>query len=192
MTLVETVVVMTIVFLLVTLLVPVFSEARMASQATVCLSNLHQVGIALEIYHDDFGEYPKQANQAFLPYVGGRDALQCPEMPGSGFFNSYSLTAYDGPQAVGAETGPRLGIEKFFECREKRGSAFPLAFDRHHIASPEILHDDDQMPGYVLVLRASGAVDRASRQHYAQVMAAAQGGRGIATECAAPLYANNL
>ena len=49
-TLVELLTVMAIIAVLAALLLPVASRAKEAARASVCLSNLHQVGLALQIY----------------------------------------------------------------------------------------------------------------------------------------------
>ncbi len=52
-TLVELLVVIAIIGILAALLLPVLSRTKEAGRAAVCLSNLHQVGIALQIYVSD-------------------------------------------------------------------------------------------------------------------------------------------
>jgi prepilin-type N-terminal cleavage/methylation domain-containing protein len=49
-TLVELLVVLAIIALLAALLLPVVGRTKEEARATVCLSNLHQIGIALQIY----------------------------------------------------------------------------------------------------------------------------------------------
>jgi prepilin-type N-terminal cleavage/methylation domain-containing protein/prepilin-type processing-associated H-X9-DG protein len=51
-TLVELLVVIAIIALLAALALPALSRAKEAGRATACLSNLHQIGIALQIYVD--------------------------------------------------------------------------------------------------------------------------------------------
>jgi prepilin-type N-terminal cleavage/methylation domain-containing protein len=52
-TLIELLVVIAIIGVLAALLLPVFSHAKEAARGTACLSNLHQIGIALQGYVQD-------------------------------------------------------------------------------------------------------------------------------------------
>ncbi len=58
-TLIEVLVVVAIIALLVAILIPSLSRARELSRASVCLSNQHQIGIALRTYAAE--------NRAYLP-----------------------------------------------------------------------------------------------------------------------------
>ncbi len=58
-TLVELLVVIAIISILAALLFPVFLRAQSKALQTVCLSNMHQIGLAISMYGQDYdGLYP--------------------------------------------------------------------------------------------------------------------------------------
>src|SRR5437867_7972984 len=97
-TLIELLAVIGVIAILASLLLPALAQAKAAARSTACKSNLHQLGLALSMYVDDFRKYPlavinrrglgfadegrlKDWQMALSPYLAHSEKIfQCTEM----------------------------------------------------------------------------------------------------------------
>jgi prepilin-type N-terminal cleavage/methylation domain-containing protein/prepilin-type processing-associated H-X9-DG protein len=86
-TLLELLVVISIIALLAALLLPALTSARQHAHSANCISNLHQIGIALQIYVQENGYYPLATAgdglgewQRSLRTVTQDNVLYCPQL----------------------------------------------------------------------------------------------------------------
>lgn len=110
-TLIELLVVISIVAILSSLLFPVFATAKRSAKASVCLSNLHSLGLASMIYSNDYDDgaplcadpFALHSNQykntiyeqevaslspvaeVMVPYLKSNSLLRCPLDTGAAF-----------------------------------------------------------------------------------------------------------
>jgi prepilin-type processing-associated H-X9-DG protein/prepilin-type N-terminal cleavage/methylation domain-containing protein len=78
-TLLELLVVIAVISVLVALLLPVLSRAKSAGASAVCRSNLHQVGLAAQMYLTDYHRYPVswgRLSQFWVVQEGGAMSLR--------------------------------------------------------------------------------------------------------------------
>ena len=83
-TFVELLCVMVIIAVLVAMLLPMFARSRRRARQVACVSNLKQLGMALQLYslnHD--GRYPPQDHEwaPTMPHVKNLAVFRCPDDP---------------------------------------------------------------------------------------------------------------
>lgn len=163
--LLEVIIVMAIISLLATLLAPGFSAARQRAKDVVCMSNIKQLGLAVELYRADYEEYPMSG--PLLDSYLGNAKLVDPQLGSivwnfSAYVNNSMMMR---PEVVKEGEWDRAAA--FFDCRAKRGPDYPLVLDVNHL--PRILRIDDELPGFVLLYRVSGATNRVSKSRFAAI-----------------------
>ncbi len=105
--LVELLVVVAIVGLMLALVLPAIQQARSAARRGSCQNNLKQIGLALQMFHNVRGRFPR-ARLCPAPWQNGQD-LYCGMLPSPAYYtgpNELWWAPFDARVAVTAEPLP--------------------------------------------------------------------------------------
>jgi prepilin-type N-terminal cleavage/methylation domain-containing protein len=108
-TLIELLVVIAIIGILAALLLPVFGRGKEAARSASCLSNLHQIGVALQLYVSDNAnrlptlvDWSSSADtntplidRVLSPHTGSANVFRCPSDRANVFEQSGSSYAWN-------------------------------------------------------------------------------------------------
>jgi len=152
-TLVELLVVVAVIALLTALLFPVFAQARAKARQTACLSNLRQIGLAVEQYASDYDDTLMPG--VLLPTA---NASGDPQYAGwAGAYNAYARApgifrcpASAAPDTLPGALSPRTLVSYFFNLN-LGGAEAPAGLPRASLAAPTVTvlvaEDSEGLPG---------------------------------------------
>ncbi len=174
-TLLELVIVLGLIVVLAGLTVPVVARTRENARLSNCISNLHQIDLALRMYVQDNGgraeSMPDGLAELYPTYVTDPRVFECPSLSpeqgdyqktlwectypaqdGSWFRISYLyLCANRG--GVDPETGP---YPAWWADYYRRGDDFPIVVDVGHTTEKDLQYD----AGLLILLRMGGKVEK--------------------------------
>ena len=118
-TLIELMVVMAIIAVLAAILFPVFASARRSARRTICVSNLHQSGIAFNLYQQDYdGRFPAAPAAILdgLHYLQLHDGFTEGAIPGQISWTELVLPYVKTVPATGQSQGAYRPTSPLFFC----------------------------------------------------------------------------
>lgn len=161
--LLEVVIVLGIISILYALIAPLLFSTRLRAGETQCGSNLHQVYVALQLYKQDYGDYPdfRPPDQLTPAYVSSPTIFICPLE----FRRLSDIDPSDAPSKVEVPSSylwPCIPRKERDNAYERRGELLPLVYCNVHtvISSGK---------SSILIMRSDGSLDHVP----ARVMATA-------------------
>ena len=185
-TLIELLVVITIIGILAAMLFPVFAGARRRARATVCLSNLHQIGLATQMYEEEAdGKLPAHnpvgavngplyvplATPSYNPLKIDTSLYFCPETADRTTYPDYTFRFQLDPRPAPHWLDPLPKDPDHVRVRPEPNAVLAYCY-RHLTAGYQVrssgstVYEDyegicaSHREGFYLVLRESGTVQR--------------------------------
>jgi prepilin-type N-terminal cleavage/methylation domain-containing protein len=175
-TLVEIMVCCLIIALLMGIIIAAGAPARERARETTCLSNLHQIGKAIEMYRQDYGGgeppaaltldqlgFPPEPS-SLLPYLGGNrgvflcaDEVVPPELRNAPVDPLGLRISYMWP--AGAHEGMPNDFPSFRRQVERRGNDSPVVIDTFHQGAGYGENSTRPWLHKYLILRLDGRVE---------------------------------
>lgn len=117
-TLIELLVVIAIIAILAAILFPVFAKAREAARATSCLSNIKQLGTAVQMYlTENDGVFPTAYYEATIQYGDPDTEIYC----GHNTINTADQITYVKNCSALAQLGPYVKGQSLWKCPSDAG-----------------------------------------------------------------------
>jgi type II secretory pathway pseudopilin PulG len=173
LTLVETLVVIAIIGALAGMVFPVLTRAKSAARTTTCMNQLRQIGLAMMMYREDYGELAPRLSSLYPEHLPDARLLVCPAdaaagrhtpndyMEGNRYLSSGVSYTYLPNWKYAVELGwwqrrPRYGPGKWLDST-------PIAMCHWHWAREWVPTLDapswgEQPKGWVIVLDAGGSL----------------------------------
>jgi prepilin-type N-terminal cleavage/methylation domain-containing protein/prepilin-type processing-associated H-X9-DG protein len=134
-TLIELLVVIAVIVVLAAILFPVFGRAREMARKAACMSNMRQIGIAVEMYTNDHDQtYPQSKRSAAQPQIADANgSIDDPDY-GSVFAMILPYTGH-----AGASAEDQLFRQKLYSCPSDPAPFDPLCPTKYNPGGPAVI-----------------------------------------------------